>query len=200
MLEKVNEILSFWFGKDPARPLENQKNWWQKDEHFDQEIKRKFGDLLELAIEGKLTLWQEAPKSCLAYIILLDQFSRNIYRGTPKSFSQDSLALTACQKGIEHKLDRDLDLIHRQFFYMPLEHSEELLVQQESVAQFKHLYLLSKEHSIQYQTALKGALGFAIRHLEIIEAFGRFPHRNAILSRQSTAQEISFLNQPNSSF
>src|SRR5436190_9558376 len=126
MFEKVTEILSFWFGNDKQNYLALANQWFKADPQFDALIHERFGTLHHLATKGELDNWLESPQSCLAYIILLDQFSRNMYRNSPLAFAQDKLALAACHHGREHKLDKDLNVVFRQFFYMPLEHSEDI--------------------------------------------------------------------------
>lgn len=200
MLEKVNEILHFWFGTDKQNYLQNAHLWWQGTPEIDREISERFSKVHHLAATGQLDLWLKQPMSCLAYIILLDQFSRHIYRNTPLAFSQDSRAKAACERGREHKLDKDLHLVQRQFFYMPLEHSEDLNDQKLCVALMSQLVEEAKESAPQYLKAMEQALNYAQQHYDIVQNFGRFPHRNEILERESTQEELVFLNLPNSSF
>lgn len=200
MIENVSAILKFWFGEDKNNLLSNTQKWWSKDPEFDSEIRERFGKLIPLAREGKLEDWVHQPQSCLAYIILQDQFSRNAYRGTPLAFAQDDLALKACEYGREHKLDRDLNIVYRQFFYMPLEHSEEINHQRLCLALMQQLVHEARETSPQYLHAMEEAFAYAQKHYDIIQNFGRFPHRNNLLERESTQAEILFLQQPGSNF
>lgn len=200
MLEKVNEILHFWFGNDKSNYLANANRWWRADSAFDEEISDRFAILHHQAAKGELNAWLNQPQSCLAFIILLDQFSRNIYRNTPLAFAQDPLAKAAFLRGKEHKLDKDLHLVQRLFFYMPLEHSENIDDQKWCLALIKQLVIEAKEQAPEYLQAMEQAFGFAEQHYDIIQHFGRFPHRNAILERESTQEELVFLTMPNSSF
>ncbi len=200
MLEKVNEILHFWFGTDKQNYLANASIWWKGTPELDQEISNRFAKVHHLAATGKLDVWLNQPLSCLAYIILLDQFSRNIYRNTPLAFAQDARARAAFLRGKEHKLDKELHLIERQFFYMPLEHSEELNDQKLCLALMKQLVEEARLHQPRYLSAMEQAFDYAEQHYDIILNFGRFPHRNVILERESTQEELVFLNLPNSSF
>ncbi len=193
MLEKINEILDFWFGGQPSL-------WWAKDPAVDAQIKERFEPVLYLATQGALKPWLEQPKSCLAYIILLDQFSRNMYRNTPLAFAQDPMALQACHYGRDHKLDKELPLIERLFFYMPLMHSEQLASQKLCLMLLELLLEEAKQQNSEHSQGLERALEFSQHHYDIIQNFGRFPHRNAILERESTQEELLFLSLPNSSF
>jgi uncharacterized protein (DUF924 family) len=181
MNKEINRILNFWF--EYCQP----KDWFKKNIHFDNKIKHDFGELVEDALLGYIRNWQKSLEGSLAFIILTDQFTRNIYRQTPKSFSGDKFALDACMQCIEK-----FDLSNKkkewsQFILIPLMHSESLIIQEISLPLFK-------AHTSQkvYQYALK--------HKDVIAKFGRFPHRNSILGRTSTKSEIDFLKGPGSSF
>lgn len=197
MKKKTQEILNFWFGPDRDDPLKNQQNWWKKDPSFDREIGERFKKDLEKAAAGKYESWRKDPEACLALIILLDQFSRNIYRGLPKAFSQDPLAQKICLKGLGEGLDQKLPPIYRVFFYMPLMHAENQELQWLGVKIFKQLSEDSLDH---WKETLQNNHKYALQHAQIIERFGRFPHRNVILGRASTPEELEFLKQPGSSF
>ncbi len=176
-----DDILHFWFSElDPAE-------WWQAGDALDQQIRTRFISCWEKAAEGRLDHWQEEAPSCLALIIVLDQFSRNLHRGTPKAFSQDAKALQIAETALEKGFDQKLEPQKRIFFYMPYEHAEDMAMQEKSVALFRCL-------------GLKEQTDYAIRHRDIIARFGRFPHRNAILGRKSSDEETTFLAQPGSSF
>lgn len=177
----MKEILKFWF--EELKP----EQWWAKDEHMDQEISHRFKNLHEQASRGELYLWRTSPEGRLAEIIVLDQFSRNIFRNDPKSFSQDGIALTLSQEGVALGADKKLTSVQRQFFYMPYMHSESLKIHEVAVQLFEDL-------------GIKNNLDFELAHQKIIKKFGRYPHRNKILGRTSTQEEIAFLKTPNSSF
>jgi uncharacterized protein (DUF924 family) len=194
---RSKDILSFWFGENLKNPLNYSNQWWKKDPDFDREIRDKFEKDVQLATSGSLDSWRQQPETCLAFIILLDQFSRNIYRDTPQAFSQDPLALEAALQAIEHGLDKEIPTIARTFFYLPLMHAEDREMQRRCVGIFAKLL---QEAPAEFTGILKGGYDHAKRHAEIIERFGRFPHRNQILERPSTPEEIEFLKQPGSSF
>lgn len=196
-MEKSEEILAFWFGEDPEHPMKDSSKWWKKDPAFDREIQQKFEADLKRATRGEYDHWKETPRPCMAFIILLDQFSRNIYRDTPNAFAQDPLSLEACLKGMEKGLDRELTPIQRPFFYMPMMHSEDMEVHRRSLQTYQQL---AEEGPDDLKKTLEANYDYAGRHAKIIERFGRYPHRNAILGRESTAEEIEFLKEPGSSF
>ncbi|NMP31995.1 DUF924 domain-containing protein [Thalassotalea sp. M1531] len=176
-----NEILTFWFNEI------SPQQWWQKDDEFDALIKKRFESIHHKAVNGELSHWRESALGSLAEVIVLDQFSRNIYRDKPQSFAFDSLALALAQNAIAKGFNAELDETKRSFLYLPFMHSESLVIHEQAV----HLY-----------KALGNAanLEFELKHKAIIEQFGRYPHRNEILGRKSTEAEIEFLKQPNSSF
>ena len=171
-------VLAFWRAAGPDA-------WFEKDDAFDAEIRARFLATYEAAAAGRLT-WDKTPDGALALLIVLDQFPRNMFRGTARSFASDSLALTAARGTIARGFDRLLSPVERRFIHLPFEHAEDLAAQRRSLAL---CHALDPE-DMQY----------AKRHYEIIARFGRFPHRNAALGRQSTAEEIEFLKQPGSSF
>jgi uncharacterized protein (DUF924 family) len=195
-----NAILEFWFGDggDAASVAAARSAlWWGKSDDSDEEIRRRFGDWVERAARGELDEWLATPRGRLALIILLDQFSRNIHRGRPASFASDAQALRWAKEGIETGVERQLRPIERVFFYLPLEHSEQLADQRHCVQLYRQLL---DEVAPGEKPLFATYLDFAERHLAIIERFGRFPHRNAILGRESTAEERAFLQTPGSSF
>lgn len=175
------DILQFWFSY-----LE-PKFWWQKNQHLDQQIKHRFEPIHRAAVKGELSHWRQDPEGALAEIIVLDQFSRNIYRDTPQAFANDSQALALAQHAVWRKQHLSLPTTQRAFMLMPFMHSESLVVHRQALELFNVPGLESN-----YQ--------FELRHFEIIERFGRYPHRNTILSRNSSAEELQFLSQPGSSF
>lgn len=175
------EVLKFWFEEiSPAQ-------WWQKDAAFDRLLAERFAHLVEQASRGELYSWRQTVQGRLAEILLLDQFSRNIYRDTPRAFAQDAMALVLAQEGVSAGVDRELPAPQRHFFYMPYMHSESSAIHRVAESLFD-------------QPGLEQALLFERKHKAIIDRFGRYPHRNAILGRSSTPEEIAFLQQPGSSF
>lgn len=175
------DVLDFWFKETPS------EKWFQKDVHFDQLIREKFLALHTQAIACELWSWRSSAHGRLAEIIVLDQFSRNIYRSNPESFHHDSLALALAQEAVRMKGDEALNSTERPFLYMPFMHSESALIQSEGIHLFEKL-------------GAKETLEYAIQHKRIIDQFGRFPHRNGVLGRVSTPKEIAFLKTPGSSF
>jgi uncharacterized protein (DUF924 family) len=199
-LAEPENILEFWFGaNDGDGEVIKAKSWlwWSKNEVIDRSIANRFGDDLDRAIGGAIDHWALTPRGQLALIILMDQFSRNIYRGTPRAFAQDKQACTLCLTGLEKGQDQVLRPVERAFFYLPLEHSESLPSQEKSVELYRVLYQWA---SPDLKTNFQEFLDFAIRHRDIIQRFGRFPHRNVILGRESTPEELEFLQQSGSSF
>lgn len=199
MTMSPESVLDFWFGHytEPfATPPAFQK-WFRKDDDFDQEIRSRFGGLLEQAVRGELQGWEQSLRSRLALIVVLDQFSRNLFRLNPRAFAQDAHALRLTKTTIAAGEDSGLLPFERTFLYLPLEHSEDLEDQRASVQKFDQL-LQVVPSTVRSEFAEN--LEYAIRHLEIIERFGRFPHRNAILGRVSTPEEVEFLKLPNSGF
>lgn len=201
-MERQKAILSYWFGalnEDDAPSNDYYKMWFAKRDDIDLFIKGSFEEDLNHAVDGKLKDWEDTPRGTLALIILLDQFSRNIYRGTARAFAQDRLALQLCLRGIGKGFDQDLHPVERLFLYMPLEHSEDLEMQKKSVKYFSLLEkLFTSPTSLASMTSI--FRDYAEKHFVIIERFGRFPHRNDILGRKSTPEEIEFLKEPGSSF
>ncbi len=199
-LEQAETILEFWFGTesdDVVAARQQAELWWKKHPEVDQEIRERFASLLDAGANGSLDDWLTSSRGILAMIILADQFSRNMYRDTPRSFAYDPLARNWCKAGLDSGADRMLRPIERVFFYLPIEHSELLEDQHRSVALYEEL----AESVPEAQRKLfDGHLNYAVRHREIVERFGRFPHRNAILDRESTEEETEFLQKPGSSF
>jgi uncharacterized protein (DUF924 family) len=191
MNAQAQAILDFWFGGELPR-----KEWFQKSEAFDQDIAQRFGAQIGLALEGGLHAWDaEGPQAALARILVLDQFCRNVYRDTPLAFAGDHQALSAALDMLDAGEDQKLAPFQRAFVYLPLEHAEDLAMQQQAVTLFTRLAEAQPDNQ-----GLAGMLDYAKRHRDVIERFGRFPHRNAILQRASTAAELEFLKQPGSKF
>lgn len=202
-METQKSIQEFWFGDradhaDEAVIAARQaKLWWSKDEALDALIRQRFAKLSESALAGNLDDWALTSDGCMSLILLCDQFPRNMYRDTPAAFASDAKALALSKAGIASDLDKNLRAIQRVFFYLPFEHSESLAEQDYAVTLFEQL---ASEASAAHQTMFDGFLNFALRHREVIRRFQRFPHRNKILGRVSTAEELEFLSQPGSSF
>ncbi len=182
------EVLAFWFG---APPHAQRSEWFRKDAAFDTTIRARFGAAIAEALAGGFGRWCVSPHGALARVILLDQFTRNAFRDTPDAFAGDARALATATQAIDAGFDAALDRYERWFLYMPFEHAEDLAVQERSLALFGALADAS---------GLDGPLDYARRHHDVIARFGRFPHRNAILGRASTPDEVAFLRTPGSSF
>jgi uncharacterized protein (DUF924 family) len=182
------EVLAFWFG---APPLAVRTEWFRKDPAFDEAIRERFGARVDAAIDGRLAPPQGA-ESTLARLILLDQFPRNLFRGQARAFAGDPQALALALALIEHGAERALHPLQRWFVYLPLEHAEDLALQDRSVALFAALAAEAP--------GFDSALDYAERHRDVIRRFGRFPHRNAALGRESTPEELAYLATPGSGF
>ncbi len=195
----LKAILDFWFGeiKDGLTVEDRNKFWFMPNADVDSTIRDKFEDLVRQAGSEKLKNWQSTARGSLALIILLDQFTRNIYRGFSEAFKYDSLARTICTEGIKNGIDKKLEIIERCFYYLPLEHSENLEDQDRCVKLFEELLVRVDKSKI---TLIKNSLDYAVLHRSIIEEFGRFPHRNKILNRESTKQELDFLLKQGNKF
>jgi uncharacterized protein (DUF924 family) len=191
-LADFREVLDFWFGapgsSEYCRPREA---WFRKSDAFDAAIRARFLELHLHAAAGRLHAWQAAPDSLLALILALDQFPRNLFRGSSRAFATDAQALAAAQSAVARGFDRQLCPVQRWFVYLPFEHAESLEMQRTCIDLFA---------SLGGDPDSAGAIDYARRHFEIIERFGRFPHRNAVLGRASTPEEAAFLQQPGSGF
>lgn len=198
-IELQQQILNFWFGDDVETVPSPQrlKLWFGGDAATDQLIREQFAPQVAKAAAGGFSAWSETPPGTLALLLLLDQFTRNIFRDSARAYAADPLALALAAAGLAAGQDRELTLVQRAFFYLPLEHSERLEDQQRSVALFEGLLAAAPP---SFQPLCRSFLDYAIRHRDIIARFGRFPHRNAVLGRVATAEEASFLTQPGSSF
>jgi uncharacterized protein (DUF924 family) len=193
-------ILDFWFGSNPDDAVvakERSDLWWSKNKVTDDDIRRRFEIYVIMAVSEQLTDWLTTPLGRLALIIVTDQFPRTIYRDTAQAISCDEKALAWCIEGLEQKVDRELRPIERVFFYLPLEHAEYLEHQALSVKYFGEL---ASQVNSEQKVLFDGYLDYAVRHRQIIERFGRFPHRNSVLARESTPEELAFLSEPGSSF
>ncbi len=192
-------VLTFWFGegRSEAELFALQAHWWKKDPDFDDSIRSRFESAVQAAGVGSFDAWRDAPRSCVGWVILLDQFPRNLYRGTPRAFTYDVQALAASLHAQTAGLDAGLPCALRQFLYMPMMHAEDARVQEQCVQAFEQL---AAEAPDEIRETCQNTVDFARRHAGIVERFGRFPHRNAILGRASTDEETEFLKQPGSSF
>ncbi len=200
MDSRIDEILEYWYGDfvtEGSAVDDRFKFWFGKNENADKEIKERFTNDIEQVINNNYRHWLQYPRGRLASIILIDQFCRQIYRGKPEAFKHDHLALKFCIEGIELGHDLILPRPLRYFYYLPLEHSENLQHQYQCVAAYQ---AMADEAPVQYRHIYTDAIVYAEKHLQIIERFGRFPHRNEIFGRKSTADEIEFLKLPGSSF
>lgn len=175
------EVLHFWF--EEATPAQ----LFEKDVAFDAEIRARFGETHGAAARGELAWWRDTPEGRLAEIIVLDQFSRNLFRDDARAFATDGMALVLAQEAIRAKADRDMPAPHRAFLYMPFMHSESPVIHVEA----EHLFR---------QPGLENNYAFELKHKTIIDRFGRYPHRNRVLGRASTPEELAFLERPDSSF
>ena len=198
----IKKILDFWFGdikKSGIPGKEKQNIWWIKDKKLDELIKKQFENHLVEANSKEIDEISDNPNEILAYVILLDQFSRNIYRDTPAAFAQDEKALSIVIKGLVAGVDKKMQAYERAFFYMPLMHSEDIDIQKKSVECFSAFESEYKD-SNNFAKLVTQNKKYAVLHHDIIERFGRYPHRNGILGRESTTEEIEFLKGPGSSF
>jgi uncharacterized protein (DUF924 family) len=189
--EEAQAVLAFWF--DPAQ----QPHWFSASPAFDGTLRSRFGNTFHLAAEGKLERWTDTPQGWLALLIVLDQFSRNLYRDDPRAWAQDRQAQRLALWGIKEAYDRQLPPTQRVFAYMPLEHAEDMRLQQHCVALFESLCeQLPAEERHRYT----GFLDYARQHQAVIARFGRFPHRNALLGRNCTPEELDYLAEPGAGF
>ena len=181
-------MLDFWFGPERGKP---RPEWFRKDDAFDAEIRRRFGELHASAARRELEAWRASPEPMLALIILLDQFSRNLHRGDARAFAQDAHALECALETVTRGDDLGLLPVERQFVYLPFEHSEDLAHQEKGCDLMRSLDAFEET---------RGVSEWAVKHRDVIARFGRFPHRNAVLGRESTPEELAFLDQPGSRF
>jgi len=185
-------ILAFWFGPQGSVSRNAARDvWFRKDAAFDAEIRARFGDATAIALAGGFGEWCVTPEGALARVLLLDQFTRNIHRDTPAAFAGDARALATAQDAIDRGLDSALDHNGRWFLYLPFEHTEDRGAQERSLALFG---------ALARESGLAAPLEWAQKHADVIARFGRYPHRNAILGRASTPEELAFLEEPGSRF
>jgi len=190
---QAQQVLDFWFGADDdPQHLSSRDKWFVKDAEFDAQIRARFGALIEHALVGGIAGWVSPAGSALAQILVLDQFTRNVFRGSAHAFAGDARALSVAQAMVAAGEDRALSGVQRQFAYLPFEHAEDPAMQRQALRLFAQLE--------RDEPSLDGLLVWAQRHHDIIDRFGRFPHRNAALGRASTPEELQFLQQPGSGF
>jgi uncharacterized protein (DUF924 family) len=183
MKDFQKDILSFWF--DETQP----KQWFQVNEDFDRTVTERFSEPYDMAVSGDFDTWKNSADGALAYCILLDQMPRNMFRGTPKAFTTDGKALVTAKYAISKGFDQVLPPIKRRFIYLPFEHSENINDQRKSVELFEKM---KGDDPLGYD--------YAVRHRDVIDKFGRFPHRNKILGRPNTPEEEDYLAQPDAGF
>jgi len=193
-------VLQFWFGDVDElgrSDVQHSRRWFMKDEAFDRQIAERFGETYADVRGGLREAWLDDPRGRVAYVIVLDQFPRNMFRGTARMFEADRQALAAAVEGVARHDDAALTVNERSFLYMPYMHSEDLDMQERSVALFKEL---AESAPSELRGAMVAAVQYAEKHHDIVARYGRFPHRNTALKRQSTPQELAFLAQPDSGF
>jgi len=203
---EAKTVLDFWFGKDSeqtqprsAQDISKQQSklWWSKNETIDADIQQRFEPTLKALLTGNYPSWFETPQGRLAAIIVLDQFSRNMYRNNAQAFTQDSLALHWALEGIRKGDDKKLTPLQKVFFYLPLEHCEQLNMQNLAIEKFEQL---ASDAPASFADLAHGFVSYAHQHQEVIARFSRFPHRNRLLNRTSTTEEETYLAQPGSGF
>jgi uncharacterized protein (DUF924 family) len=190
---RIDEIIGFWLGASPGDPRAIERrslSWFRADARFDEEIRARFGADHEAASRGERKSWSATARGSLALVLLFDQFSRNLHRGTPRAFAQDARALAVCLGGIVRGFDRTLPAVARALFYLPLQHAEDRALQDRCVAEIRALLA---EAPLAFGKIIRDFLNSAEGHRHVIRRFGRFPHRNAILGRESTADERAYL-------
>jgi uncharacterized protein (DUF924 family) len=194
------EILDFWFG-DSLDSLEavaaRRGSWFVQSDAFDRSIEVRFGSLPDRALRGEFDGWSREPRPALALVLVLDQFPRNLYRGSPRSFGSDAKACETALLAIKAGFDQKLHPLEASFLYLPLEHSEDLHLQDRSVELFEKLVSRAPD---DLRPMFDQIVAYAVRHREVIRQFGRFPHRNTILGRRSTREELAYLRSGGETF
>jgi uncharacterized protein (DUF924 family) len=199
-MDHARRLLDFWFGPRPftAQGLRERRRFWfggdapEIVEMRDRDLESRFGQLAARARAGELAAWADSPRRRLALILLLDQLPRNIHRGTAEAFAGDAAAAVLAQQGLEQAADAALDVVERIFFYMPLQHAESTELQELSVTAYRRL---QTESPLALTDVFDSTLDYAFLHRDIVQRFGRFPHRNAALGRESTAEERLWLER-----
>ncbi len=194
MRVEIDEILQFWFGDLVGGfPVNDREDiWWKGGAELDREIDMLFGARVNAALRGELNVWKETPRGRLALVLLLDQFTRSIYRGMAEAFKGDEIARAIVLESLGKQHDEALDFAERIFFYMPLEHTESLDMQDLCINCLDRLLL---DVPLKERYRVHSVIDFASQHRDMIARFGRFPYRNHVLGRESTAEELAFLNQ-----
>lgn len=190
----IQQVLDFWFAEDQTAQIQR---WFGSNPEFDQAIRRELGELHSQACQGSLDSWQATPEGCLAHLILLDQCSRNLFRGSGQAFAWDAQALQGAKALCASGEDQKLPILARLFVYLPFEHSEALADQDQAVSLFQNL---QTQAPASLADAVAAFVDYAHKHREVIARFGRFPHRNQRLGRVSSPEELDFLSQPGSAF
>ena len=185
---QVLAVLDFWFGAEPGN---SRREWFRKDSGFDAQVRTRFGELHAQAARGELDAWRASPEPMLALVIVLDQFSRNLYREDARAYAQDPRARAHAAEALRRGDDRGMLPVQRQFLYLPFEHSEDRLDQEKAVELMR---------SLEEFEATRGLTQWALKHRDVVACFGRFPHRNAALGRASSAEELEYLSRPGSGF
>ena len=194
------DILTFWIADavgDPAKAMQRRLFWFQANPAVDESISQRFSTSVRCAARGELIAWEQAPRSCVALVILLDQLPRNIYRGKVEAFQYDSRALDVASRGVAAGYLEQLSLVEQCILVLPYEHSEDLSVQRAGIGLLEQIV---DGADPEWKPSARVSLDFARRHLEIVEQFGRFPHRNAVLGRSSTPAEQAYLEGGGESF
>lgn len=194
-LIEYNDVLEFWFGDPNGHGFgQHREAWFAKDDAFDAEIRTRFGKDVARASAGRYDFWEISPLGTLALIVMLDQFPRNIFRGLPKAFAADAKARSIARRAIDRGIDQALPSVQRMFIYLPFEHSENLADQRKCIALYSEILPC-------FEVEFSEKACFSVyRHCEIIERYGRFPHRNEVIGRESSAEELEFLKEAHSSF
>lgn len=191
MPPEARDVLDFWFA------AAQQVHWFEKSDAFDAQIRSHFGSLHQRAVDGELDSWALEPERWLALLIVLDQFSRNLYREDGRAYAADAKVRSIVLPGLARGDDKRLSMLQRVFVYIPLEHAEDLALQDRAVDLFTQL---SEDVSVDERPTYLNYLDYARRHREVIARFGRFPHRNQVMGRVSTAAERTYLSQPSTGF
>lgn len=193
MVTKPTEVIEFWFGDalvSAEQAKLRAKLWFSRNDEFDREIERRFGSLPESAARGELDAWRGDASSTLALVLVLDQFPRNLFRKSPRAFAFDPLARNVALGAISCEFDKSLHPLQSSFLYLPLEHAEEIELQERSVQLFEQLFARAQ---VDLHDLFGSFADYARRHRDIVRRFGRFPHRNEVLDRPSTPEEIGYL-------
>lgn len=197
---EYKDILEYWFGEldEYGRTDESRfKLWFGKSEETDQYLTENYKDLLESAKRGELDSWKESAEGLVAFIVLLDQFSRNIYRDTAEMYAADEQVLSVAKRAVETGVDKEMPISHRVFTYLPFMHSENLEDQEQCIELFKGL---QNEVPEEVKKSIQGNIDYAIKHRDVVKGYGRFPHRNEILGRESIEEEKVYLSNPDAGF